>query len=237
VSGCGVSEIAWSYFRNYLAWSVDWWGRSYFGESNVIRVETVREHERTFWYLPAARFLVGYSPADRASPVSGSTCQPESAHWTACIMPVPSGEVSSSGALLGRLPPARPLEVSETCTLELRQLDIPPWRPSADTAQKRALLSQVQAAVREAAKYSGSLVKAGVNDFNILDPMLWAVIEVKNGSGRQERLLMFVEINAANNGSAAVFRTEEAGVYGSGLVRFDNSGTVKKVLANSIPVR
>ena len=110
--------------------------------------------------------------------------------------------------------------------MELKRSDIPPWRSSPRSVQKRALLGKIRQAVQKDASYSGSLQKVVVNNFNILDPSVWVVANLKGRSGEQGRVLVSVGINSAGSGSAHVFWTHEATA--------ENQDLIQRILAHGL---
>ncbi|MBI3896341.1 MAG: hypothetical protein HY313_10480 [Acidobacteria bacterium] len=207
-----------------MAWTVRWGGKDFFVEDNL-QIEYARDGVRVFWSLPdflvvpPAKFLIGYSPGGRGVIVGGGTCR--EIPWTRCI------KVPRSFEELLRNPqaPPEPVAISEICHMELKRSDIPPWQPSPDSAQKRELLEKMQAEIRRILIYYPLFEKVIVNDFNLLDPLVWAVGDVKDPSGKQERQLVFLEINSGT-GYVHAARNEEPGP--------ERKDLIEKVLANGI---
>lgn len=215
---CGVSDTSWAAFYNYLGWLAKWRGKNYLAESGTTQIAYARDEDRSFWFLASFKLLVGYSPS-RQPQVFSSTCEADPAAWTGCIPPSDQ--------------PGRTLVIADVCRTDRNRSDFPQWQPSPDSVQKHALLTKIQAAVREVSypgdesvgKHIASLL---VSDFNVLDPMVWAVADVKHSSGSQMRLLITMGINSAAP-MATLVKSEPQ--------RPDNKEFFEKVLASAVKLQ
>ncbi len=232
---CGVSESDWAWLRNHIAWTKAWYEESIIDAAET-RLEYAKHQDTVFWFFPSAKLRIGYSPNESTSYSAGGTCELEP--WTKCIkVRIPSREKHDlTDLLLGRFPKEKEKEeqavISEICHRPLEQFEIGEWRPSPDSPEKRAILSRIDAEVREHASF-GLLKTAVVNDFNVLDPEVFAVVEVEHPRSHK-RLIMFMWMKSGVDGFARLWRVEEESDDDS---VFDNRPLVERILRNTIKIQ
>ncbi len=230
---CGVSPWDWREFRDHLSWSKAWREEDYVQGARP-EVEYTKHEDTVFWYLRPAKLLMAYSRGERRW-ISIRTCKEEP--WVKCLKleTGPRWPEDATDILLGRAGKREAAVVPPICRRELSRSQIGEWRPSPDSAQKRAVIVAVDEAVANHSQHFGSLKSATIQDINLLDPMVFAVVEVEDSSGARKRVLMFVEVHSRTDGfAAAVFRTEEESDDES-LV--DNRRLIQKVLRGGIRSR
>ncbi len=181
--------------RNQIAWEMTWLGRDYLTEP-VLRFKVVTRPDRTFFYLTSKEQLFDYFPDETGSQMSSTACR--NTEWLRCIEDVLqwSGPTKAGAALLGL--PSRTREsiaADATCEYEVPKSTVKSWSPSPDSVLKRRIVALVSDEIRQEAKPWGDAKRTVCNDFNVADPMLWAVVEF--AENRRE-LLVAVEFNAAN---------------------------------------
>jgi hypothetical protein len=193
--GCNypVPAKAAELLQNQIAWEVMWLGRGYLTEP-VLRFKVVIRPDRVFFYLTSKEHLFDYFPGETGNQVSSRSCR--NTKWLKCIEDALqwSGSTSVGAAVLGL--PQRPREsiaADAVCEFEMPKRDVKPWCPSPDGDLKRRVVALVKDEIRQEASAWGTVKRAICNNFNLLDPMLWAIVEFADNN---QKLLLTVEFNA-----------------------------------------
>lgn len=166
----GRSEL----LEHYLVWS-DYWRGTTFAAKSPSEFQVVSAGESLICHsrlLGATFVIVGQH-------VSSRTC---AADWETCVdTVVPRMPVDPAGSVLGRVGPrVRKIQQGDACRFSLRSIRKLTWRPSRDTGAKRRLLASIGEALRKTSGYFGEAVRIDCADFNVLDPSVWAVAQVRS---------------------------------------------------------
>jgi hypothetical protein len=179
--------------RNQIAWEVTWLGRGYLTEP-ALRFKVVIRPDRVFFYLTSKEQLFNYFPGETGSQISSRSCR--NTKWLKCIEDVLqwSGSTSVGAAVLGLPPrPRESIAADAVCDFEMPKRDVKSWCPSPDGDLKRRVVALVLDEIRQEASAWGTVKRAICNNFNLSDPMLWAIVEFADNN---QKLLVTVEFNA-----------------------------------------
>ena len=123
-----------------------------------------------------------------------------------------TGSPSFGDLLLGiGVNPAAPVHISEDdvikCALPTTLVDR--WEPSPDSPKKRQLRAKIAIEVRKQAGDWGELRNAYVNNFNVDDPNVYAIADVVNDDGEEERAFISMHLSSRGEGSCTTWRVHD----------------------------
>jgi hypothetical protein len=190
-------------------------------------LEYIVEDSRTFWYVPRRRLIISYWPRE-GSQYFVTSCPPEEKVWPTCIRlfdDATAVKPTLRDLLLGWSLPVKRLAGAKTCHWASSGRDHAHWKPSPNSPTKRSLIANLKSAITEFPATNGRLTNLVIADFNVLDPKVFAVVDIES-EGRQWRALAVARINAVDQS------VEVVSLHDEGLV----GGTfVAEVLAKGIP--
>jgi hypothetical protein len=217
-TSCGPYHAPVQHVLHYMAWSEVWekedWTPGPYRAN--LSLEYIVENSRTFWYIPARRLIVSFWPRV-GSQYFVTSCQPEEKAWPNCVRlfeDTTTIKPALTDLLLGKSPPVRRLSGAKICHRTILGRDQALWKPSPDSPVKRSLITDLKNKIGEFAGTRGNITNVVIADFNLLDPKIFAVVDMES-EGRRHRALAVATLNQLDQSVHIVSLYEEGQAEGS----------------------
>ncbi len=181
---------------HYIAWASVWLGEE-LPTSNRLSFELQRYQECDVWLLNEVNRSYAYCPDRNGSRVLASTC-PYRGHARLQCLQNPmstSDSMSIPDLVLGQGRGVSGATEIAPETVVIDRSAIPKWKPSPQSAAKAAILSATKERILGGLVESEVLLSGKCNNFDVKDPMVMVLAEVRTADQTTERRLYWFEIN------------------------------------------
>ena len=229
-ASCDVPDEDRRPLMHHLAWSDFWLNTEYLkGEEAYFHV--VKRGGRRVWLVRSSWRPEGEIPRLTESDFNmvflqyldgpdsglrGAACEIDSREsWIRCLetqLVEREGGSTLTDALLGggsnRLVTRR-LSREEISDCVMPAIEAEAWQSSPDSPRKRALIAKIRGEVQKQATFWGQLQRAFSNNFNVDDPNIYSVADVRTDQGEEKRIFISMRLSSRNEGSCSTWRVDD----------------------------
>jgi hypothetical protein len=218
-----------STIESYLLWSKEWEGTKYL-EAPDLKFYVVQKETSYFWYMPFWKTILCQFKNSEGSRITKISCDQKPEEFFNCIKKylILEDKQDLKKMILGHQSTfTNEISSQDVCSFSIEPTKMGTWYPSPEDERKRKLALSIAHEVRKQAAYWGKPLEAVCNDFNLSDPMVFSIAQVKDSENKKLEILIFIELDNFGMNICKTFRVDTEENFPSNLIKKIENRSIK----------